>query len=132
MLDREDIASIARGVAGTIRNALQAFETRLGLVERQASGVQSVTIRGHDKDRRSFILTMTMIDGRKMESEFKIVGSMQYREIHQSGRQYEIGDAVTHDGSMWVAVRDTAGSPGKSSDWRLAVKHGQDGKSSRE
>ncbi len=132
MLDREDIAAIARGTTGAIRNALQAFEARLGLIERQTSGVQSVAIRGHDKDRRSFILTMTMIDGRKVESEFKIIGCLQYREIHQSGKQYEIGDAVTYDGSMWVAIRDTAGSPGKSSDWRLAVKHGQDGKSSRD
>lgn len=130
MLDKEDIVAIARGAATGIRQALQALESRLGLLERQASvGIQSVIIRNHEKDRRLFIQTMTMVDGRKIDSEFKIIGSMQYCEVHQVGRQYEMGDVVTNDGSMWVAIRDTAGAPGKSADWRLAVKRGQDGKS---
>lgn len=129
MLDREDIAVIARGAAAAVRQALKTLETRLGLLEqRAASGIQSVNIRNHDEDRRSFVQIITMADGRKIESEFKLVGSMQYREIHENGRKYEIGDVVTYDGSMWVALRDTVGAPGKSADWRLAVKRGQDGR----
>lgn len=129
MLDREDIAAVARGAATVIRQALKTVESRLGLLERQASvGIQSIVIRNHDKDRRSFVQTVTLVDGRTIESEFKIIGAMQYRELHQIGKQYEMGDVVTYDGSMWVALRDTAGAPGKSADWRLAVKRGQDGK----
>lgn len=128
MLDREDIAAIARG----IRQVLQVFETRLGSLEQRASsGIQSVTIRAHEKNRRTFVQVMTMADGRKIESEFKLVGLLQYCEVYQIGRQYEMGDVVTNDGSMWVALRDTSGSPGKSPDWRLAVKRGQDGKSGK-
>lgn len=129
MIDKEDIAAIARGAVVAIRQTLFKFESRLGLLERQASiGIQSITIRNHEKDRRSFIQTMVMVDGRKIDSEFKIIGVMQYCEIHETGRKYEIGDVVTHDGAMWVAVRDTMGAPGKSPDWRLAVKRGQDGR----
>jgi len=129
VLDREDLAAVARGAASAIRQALKTFESRLGLLERQASvGIQSITIRSHDRDRRTFVQTTTLVDGRKIESEFKMTGVLQYCEVHQIGRRYEMGDVVTHDGSMWVAVRDTAGAPGKSADWRLAVKRGQDGK----
>lgn len=124
MLDREDIVTVARGVAGAVRQAMQALETRLGLLERQASiGIQSVTIRNSGSDRRLFMQVITLADGRKIESEFKIIGSMQYRDLHQTGKQYEMGDVVTYNGSMWVAIRDTAAAPGKSADWRLAVKH---------
>lgn len=124
MLDREDIVTVARGVAGAVRQAMQALETRLGLLERQASiGIQSVTIKNSDSDRRLFMQVITLADGRKIESEFKIIGSMQYRDLHQTGKQYEMGDVVTYNGSMWVAIRDTAAAPGKSADWRLAVKH---------
>lgn len=125
MLDRDDIVAVARGVAGAVRKTMQALDTRLGLLERQASiGIQSIAIRNHEKDRRLFVQTITMADGRKIESEFRIVGLMQYRDVHQLGKQYEMGDVVTKDGSMWVALRDTATVPGKSGDWRLAVKHG--------
>lgn len=130
MLDREDIAAVARGAASAVRQALKAVEGRLGMLERQASvGIQSVVINNHDSDRRRFIQIITLVDGRKIETEFRIIGSMQYCEIHQTGRQYEMGDVVTQDGSMWVAIRDTAAAPGKSPDWRLAVKRGQDGRS---
>ncbi len=128
MLDLQDLTAIARGTTTAIRQALQAFEARLGLIEQRSMGIQSVVIRNHEKDRRVFVQTMIMADGRKIESEFKMVGSLQYCEVYQPNRQYEMGDVVTNDGSMWVAIRDTDGHPGKSPDWRLAVKRGQDGK----
>ena len=124
-LDREDITAIARGTAGAVRAAFKTLESRLNMLERQAStGIRSIAIRNHDKDRRVFVQVMTLTDGRQLESEFKLVGLMQYREVYQLGVKYEQGDVVTHDGSMWVALRDTAETPGKSGDWRLAVKRG--------
>lgn len=128
MLDREDLVAVARAIATAIRQASQALETRLGVLERQSAvGIKSVEIRSQGKDRRLFVQTVTLVDGRKIESEFKLTGLMQYREIYQAGK-YEMGDVVTYDGSMWVAIRDTDAVPGKSADWRLAVKRGQDGK----
>ena len=39
---------------------------------------------------------------------------------------YEPGNAVTHDGSLWVCVAPTKGRPGPAAGWRLAVKRGRD------
>lgn len=39
------------------------------------------------------------------------------------------GDAVTWDGSLWIAQRASSGErPGTSDAWRLAVKHGRPGR----
>lgn len=42
---------------------------------------------------------------------------------------YEKGDGATYGGCYWIAQKDgPEGVPGGSSDWRLAVKKGRDGK----
>jgi hypothetical protein len=45
-----------------------------------------------------------------------------------SERAFAPGDAVSHGGSLFIAQTETAAKPGKSSDWRLAVKRGNDGR----
>jgi hypothetical protein len=53
------------------------------------------------------------------------------RGVYKADRTYERGDAVTADGSYWIAQKDApTGKPGQSPDWRLAVKKGRDGKGS--
>ena len=46
-------------------------------------------------------------------------------------RTYVAGDAVSHGGSLFIAQTETAARPGKSDDWRLAVKRGNDGRDYR-
>ncbi len=41
---------------------------------------------------------------------------------------YMGGDAVTYDGSIFIAKRDTSDKPGTSDAWQLSVKRGRDGK----
>jgi len=41
---------------------------------------------------------------------------------------YSSGDGVTLGGSFFIAQADTTAKPGKSDDWRLAVKRGADGR----
>jgi integrin beta 3 len=41
---------------------------------------------------------------------------------------YSVGDGVTSGGSFWIAQTETTAKPGKSDDWRLAVKRGTDGR----
>ena len=53
------------------------------------------------------------------------------RGVYKSGMEAKAGDGVTYAGSFWIAQRDTTTMPGKSDDWRLAVKRGQDGKDLR-
>ena len=61
--------------------------------------------------------------------EFKFVTPLIiYRGIWRQGK-YLKGDAVTSDGSMFVAREDTETVPGTTgSDWQLATKRGRDGK----
>lgn len=45
-------------------------------------------------------------------------------------RGYVRGDCVTHQGSLWLAHKDTTAKPGLSQEWQLIVKrgnHGRDG-----
>ncbi len=41
---------------------------------------------------------------------------------------YMGGDAVTYDGSIFIAKRDNSDKPGTSDAWQLSVKRGRDGK----
>ena len=51
-----------------------------------------------------------------------------YRGPYKAGA-HEKGDCVTHGGSVWIAQCATETRPGDgNTDWRLAVKRGQDGR----
>lgn len=67
--------------------------------------------------------------GEKVHStELRLKGYPIYRGIYKPG-EYEEGDSVTYGGSIWIAEKDTKGTPGTAnSGWRLAVKRGNDGK----
>jgi hypothetical protein len=55
--------------------------------------------------------------------------AMVYRGVFRSGDVYEKGDAVTRNGSLWIARDDTQATPGDGvTSWQLAAKAGRDGK----
>jgi len=55
--------------------------------------------------------------------------SMQYRGIFDAGTAYDVGDTVTHGGSLWHCNQLTKDRPGeRTASWTLAVKRGRDGK----
>ena len=51
--------------------------------------------------------------------------------VWKEGATYVAGDAVSHGGSLFIAQADTTARPGKSDEWRLAVKRGNDGRDYR-
>jgi len=51
--------------------------------------------------------------------------------VWKDGMTYLAGDGVTIGGSFFIAQTTTAAKPGQSSDWRLAVKRGTDGRDQR-
>jgi hypothetical protein len=56
----------------------------------------------------------------------------EYRGVWREG-SYQRGDEVTHDGSRWIALADTATRPGTpNSQWQLSVKRGRNGKDGRD
>ena len=60
---------------------------------------------------------------------------LAYKGVFKEGEVYGVGDAVTHQGSLWIALRATTQPPGleQSADrsWQLACKKGRDGKDAR-
>jgi integrin beta 3 len=51
--------------------------------------------------------------------------------VWKEGTAYAGGDGVTLGGSFFIAQVATTARPGKSDDWRLAVKRGTDGRDAR-
>jgi hypothetical protein len=92
------------------------------------AGVTDVTVR-QGEDARSMVITVTLSEGTVIERAFELP-ILIYRGVHREGR-YAAGDAVTHQGSLWIARAATErrpGSEGGAQDWQLAVKKGRDGK----
>lgn len=55
--------------------------------------------------------------------------SLKYRGVHEPSVAYDIGDTVTHGGSLWHCNSLTKERPGEGSKaWTLTVKRGRDGK----
>lgn len=78
--------------------------------------------------------TVTFTNGKAAVTERK-VPVVLYRDVWKHDREYERGDLVTWDGSVWHCQAErTKARPGSSMDWKLAVKrgnHGRDGKDSK-
>ena len=71
---------------------------------------------------------MTQRDGKVQRVR---VPGLTDREGWKGERVYLRGDVVTYDRSLFIARTDHPnGRPGATSDWRLAVQRGKDGKDS--
>lgn len=77
-------------------------------------------------------LTVAMKIGERIQQRQVRLDIPLYRDVYQSGKEYERGDMVTYAGSVFVAVRDVTGKekPEQSPAWKLAVKRGKDAKDS--
>ncbi len=95
--------------------------------EKGASGADGFGIELFEqKDARTVVAIYKRGD-ETITQEFKFPAVID-QGVFKSGDDYEAGDGVTYAGSFWIAQKDTTESPGNSSDWRLAVKRGKDGK----
>lgn len=52
------------------------------------------------------------------------------RGYFRRGKKFEKGDAVTHDGTLWIALKDTDVTPSiaAKADWRIGARKGEDGR----
>lgn len=79
------------------------------------------------EDLRTVTLRLAYTGGEKVEKAVRSPAII-YRGIWVEGT-YSQGDAVTRDGSTWIAKSDTETVPGADgSAWQLAVKRGRDGR----
>jgi hypothetical protein len=67
------------------------------------------------------------LEGRIVDAE-KQAAEFRYRGVWQPGETYRKNNFITHDGGVWVCLRETEGKPGQCLDWQLAVRRGRDGK----
>jgi len=83
----------------------------------------------YDGDRT---ITRTYRNGERVKIFTFTVPRMKYHGVFQPETVYGDGDAVTRDGSVWIARRETTVTPGTENGddraWVLAVKRGSDGK----
>jgi hypothetical protein len=64
-----------------------------------------------------------------LEASIANTKGLQYRGTFAVGTAYDVGDTVTHGGSLWHCNQSTKDRPGEGSHaWTLAVKRGRDGK----
>lgn len=54
---------------------------------------------------------------------------MRFMGTFQRAIDYRKNNLLTHDGSLWIALKDApAGKPSASEDWQLVAKRGADGR----
>lgn len=129
MIDVEK--SYPRNIYATHNGGLwRSFETTHGMKgwECIVDGVAS--IRVESPTERKCMIIVQRASGAEESKEFTIPG-FDDRGVFKEGESYLRGDGVTFGGSLFLAQKDQpAGKPGASSDWRLAVKKGRDGRDS--
>lgn len=113
MSEQEDVCAQARAAWKWIESAAKqagAKETSLRLA---AIGVLTIVFEGARKRRE----LEARVDA--LEKQQK---ALRYRGVHQRAETYEKNNLVTHDGSLWIALKDDPGKPGEGDGWQLVAK----------
>lgn len=75
------------------------------------------------------VLRFKFVRGEEVKTFDAVTSFTIDRGVYRDDLAALTGDAVTWGGSWWIAQRASCGErPGTSDAWRLAVKHGRDGK----
>ncbi len=124
----------ARWNGGIIRS-FRATDPLTGEVQMEKSGWTIIVdgIAGifgeHSDDPRRFEIRVMTTSGKSLNLPFSMPTPI-YRNVWTE-REYERGDLVTYDGSVWHCERPTKAKPGTQTsapDWKLCTKKGRDGK----
>lgn len=92
------------------------------------NGIASIGIEQSTENPRRLSVLVKTTDGKAERQVFQIPMPL-YRGVYKADADYEQGDTVTWDGSVWHGNAKTPkGAPGKSPDWQLIVKRGNNGK----
>lgn len=86
-----------------------------------------------EDEGRFFTMSVELSNGIKVDTRAES-SMLLYRGVYSDDGEYAKGDAVTQNGSVWVAKGPTSSKPGTADnpDWVLAVKRGQDGRSGKD
>lgn len=126
---------LVKEVALLIREEREKTEKSLAeiraLTSQKKATVEPTITASLGADQRTVTIEYCDANGtlRKSDVTFPCV---IYRDIYSPDATYTEGDAVTFDGSLWIArSSDITEAPGKSDQWRLAVKRGKNARSEK-
>lgn len=137
----EEMKAIVEAYASTWaldfeKRASEVMQRTIDRLPKPKDGRDALSIENFElslgDDLRTF--TVALICGEtRVEKSVKLPFPV-YREIWKAETSYDIGDAVTWDGSVWIALKASTGSrPGEyNKSWRLAVKRGRNGRDAKE
>lgn len=101
-----------------------------------ANGKDGVSLDGfaleYDGDKHEIVLRCTAAGATK-ELRFS-AGGIRPGGFWRDGMKAYALQAITHDGALWIAKRDTAAKPcmENSEDWQLAARKGRDGRDGKD
>lgn len=113
----------AKGEPG--RNAADLALLQEYIEQRIERAIEAMSVMTPDRGR-TFILCFGGIVKRELKTALVLDAG-----VWKEGATYAAGDGVTLGGSFFIAQVDTMAKPGKSDDWRLAIKRGADGRDYR-
>jgi hypothetical protein len=64
----------------------------------------------------------------RLEAALAERAALKYLGTFKAEKTYSENTLITHDGSLWIALKSTREKPGASGDWQLCCKKGADGK----
>lgn len=153
-MNTAQLTALIRGIAGPIKDAIQAATAEL---ERRVKALEDrPPVAGKDgapgargepgpagRDGLGFddlemvydgvrTFTFRMTKGARVVEKVFAMPVVIDRGVWVAGETYVPGDAVSYDGSLWIAQEETGRQPGTSKSWRLAVKHGRDGRNGKD
>lgn len=105
--------------------------------ERGADGLSMAAVsRTYDADSHEVIERWT-VDGESKELRYPAGGirpTVENNGFWREGMKCFALQAITHDGALWIAKRDTAAKPSleNSADWQLAARKGRDGRDGKD
>lgn len=77
-------------------------------------------------------ITLSFTRGDQVKTYAFSMPVVLYRGVFEDGRTYQVGDAVTWGGALWIAKAPTAAKPDlpdqESRKWQMAVRRGAEGK----
>ncbi|WP_293676079.1 hypothetical protein [uncultured Phenylobacterium sp.] len=109
-----------------LKTSNDRLQERLKRLEDRAAEAFIDDIQVEQPGLRTMVLSFTRGEvARRFELS---LGGFVDRGVHKDGEAYELGDAVTFGGQLWIAQGPTTEKPGGNDAWRLAVRKGRDGK----
>lgn len=122
-------AELATWALGFERRAQDVLARAIDKIPAPKDGKDGLPVEEFEVVLEGRALTLTIGRGELRKSHTLRIPALLDAGVFRDGATYEQGDGVTFGGSYWIAQKDAPeGKPGLSSDWRLAVKKGRDGK----